>query len=380
MSRFLALCAALAVASPVFAQEKPKPNTLTPAEIAEGWISLFDGESTFGWIADNVNGKSDLAVKDGALVFSGKGSIIRCTTDFQYFELKGEYRSKGDNNRLSLQILPAHVMLSVEEPLSTSEKNEWRQLLVKRDAGGIAIRPDAPAVKAAAPDDPAGKGFSSRINFFILGDEDSRLEVRNLKLRPLGLKSLFNGKTLDGWSVNQADPKRLASRWSVTRDGEIALKNGPGDLVSDQQFDNFVLQVECKSLGKNLNSGVFFRNIPGQYQNGYEAQIHNGYKDDDRTRPLDFGTGAIYRRAPARKVVSNDNEWFTMTIVAEGKHIATWVNGYQTVDWTDTRPADENPRKGYRAARGPLSLQGHDATTDLLFKNIRIAELPVEKK
>ena len=75
--------------------------------------------------------------------------------------------------------------------------------------------------------------------------------------------------------------------------------------------------------------------------------------DDDRTKPADFGTGAIYRRVPARKVVSNDNEWFTMTVVADGKHIATWVNGYQTVDWTDDRKENENPRQGLPRREGP---------------------------
>jgi hypothetical protein len=204
--------------------------------------------------------------------------------------------------------------------------------------------------------------------------------LRNVKLRPLETKPLFNGKDLSGWSVNKADPKRMASKWEVTKDGELSLKNGTGDLVSDKQFDDFVLQLDCKTLGPALNSGVFFRNIPGQYQNGYECQIQNSHKEGDRTKPSDFGTGAIYRRIPARKVVSNDNEWFTMTVVARGKHISTWVNGYQTVDWTDDRPADENPRKGYRAEKGPLSLQGHDPSTDLLFRNIRIAEMPVEKK
>jgi hypothetical protein len=188
-------------------------------------------------------------------------------------------------------------------------------------------------------------------------------------------KELFAGKNLDGWKVNPADPKRMASKWEVTEDGELSLKNGPGDLVTEKEFDNFVLQLECKTLGKSLNSGVFFRCIPDQYQNGYEAQIHNGFKGDDRTKPVDFGTGAIYRRAPARKVVSNDNEWFTMTVVADGKHFATWVNGYQTVDWTDDRKENENPRQGFRAAKGPISLQGHDPTTDILFRNIRLADL-----
>jgi uncharacterized protein with LGFP repeats len=65
-----------------------------------------------------------------------------------------------------------------------------------------------------------------------------------------------------------------------------------------------------------------------------------------------------------------------MTIVADGKHIATWVNGYQTIDWTDDRKENDNPRLGYRAAKGPISLQGHDPTTDILFRNIGIVELP----
>jgi hypothetical protein len=212
--------------------------------------------------------------------------------------------------------------------------------------------------------------------FVIETDGTTPVTVSDIKLWPHPLETkLFEGKNLDGWKINTADPKRMSSKWEVTKGGELSLKNGPGDLVTEKEFDNFVLQLECKTLGKALNSGVFFRCIPGQYQNGYEAQIHNGYRADDRTKPIDFGTGAIYRRVPARKVVSNDNEWFTMTVVADGKHIATWVNGYPTVDWTDERKENENPRQGFRAAKGPISLQGHDPTTDILFRNIRIAEI-----
>jgi hypothetical protein len=167
--------------------------------------------------------------------------------------------------------------------------------------------------------------------------DETAVAAATVKLRPLETTPLLTGKNLDGWKVNAADPKRMASKFEVTKDGEISLKNGPGDLVTEKEFANFVLQFECKTLGKALNSGIFFRCIPGQYQNGYEAQIQNAFKDDDRTKPVDFGTGAIYRRVPARKVVSNDNEWFTMTVVADSKHIATWVIGYQTVDWTDDR-------------------------------------------
>ena len=80
--------------------------------------------------------------------------------------------------------------------------------------------------------------------------------------------------------------------------------------------------------------------------------------------------------------MAKDNEWFTLTIVAQGRHIATWVNGVQVVDWTDNRPLKENPREGCRLEKGAISLQGHDPTTDLSFRNLRIAELPApaEKK
>jgi hypothetical protein len=56
--------------------------------------------------------------------------------------------------------------------------------------------------------------------------------------------------------------------------------------------------------------------------------------------------------------------------------MATWVNGYQVSDWTDTRPANDNPRQGLRLAPGTISIQGHDPTTDLLFRNLRLAEMP----
>src|SRR5207249_4576709 len=94
-----------------------------------------------------------------------------------------------------------------------------------------------------------------------------------------------------------------------------------------------------------------------------------------KSTAVDYGTGAIYRRMPARRRVAKDGEWFTLTIVAHGRHMATWVNGVQVCDWTDNRPASDNGRNGYRAEKGPLSLQGHDPTTDLSFRNLRVAEL-----
>src|SRR5262249_60457657 len=50
MRQFLCTLALLAIALPTWAADaEPKPNTLTPKEIADGWLLLFDGETMFGW-------------------------------------------------------------------------------------------------------------------------------------------------------------------------------------------------------------------------------------------------------------------------------------------------------------------------------------------
>ena len=200
----------------------------------------------------------------------------------------------------------------------------------------------------------------------------STLMLRNVKYRPLSLKPIFNGKDLAGWKEIPGRP----SKFTVTSDGELNVKNGPGDLQTEGQWADFILQLEIIANGKHLNSGVFFRCLPGQFWSGYETQIRNQWQGDDRTKPVDFGTGAIYNRQPARKVVSDDGQWFSMTIIAEGNHLAVWVNGYQVTDFTDARPPSNNARRGAKLDQGPISLQGHDPTTDLSFRKIRIAELP----
>jgi hypothetical protein len=388
MFRLLAATLALAVAShsPALADDKerdePKPNTLTPKEVEEGWILLFDGESTFGWDLHPESG-GELTAKGGALIVRGgaeKSSLAEYGPVPWYFELRAEVEVEGSaginvafrGHKDTYKLVPPKGATGFRLVYAPQGDENFKLIhhLLWTDKAGKVIASERMIGQ--------GCGLYHGPSLGLRADQNTRIALRNVKLRPLGTKPLFNGKDLDGWKVNGADPKRVASKWSVTPAGELAVKNGPGDLVSDKQFDNFVLQFECKTNGKALNSGVFFRCIPGQYQNGYEAQIQNAYKDNDRTKPADFGTGAIYRRVPARKVVSNDNEWFTMTVVADGKHVSTWVNGYQTVDWTDDRKEDENPRKGYRAAKGPLSIQGHDPTTDILFRNIRVAELPAK--
>lgn len=322
-----------------------KLSVLSDKEIAEGWIALFDGESTFGWTVEG-----EAKVEGGKLILGGtKATTLTQTSTFGPFAYNMEFEATLPNKDT-----PTLLFLDV------NDKEPGYKIDSKFSRSRFANSPGT---------------LNKRSQLRLVVPEGNVLTIKLLNLLPRGSKSLFNGKDLAGWKVNSADAKRVLSKFDVTPTGELRVINGPGDLQTEAQFGDFCLQYECKTNGKFLNSGIFFRCMPDQYQNGYEAQIQNAYKDNDRTKPVDFGTGAIYRRVPARKVVSNDEEWFTMTVLANGAHVATWVNGYQVVDWLDDRKADENPRKGLRTAAGHLSIQGHDPTTNIVFRNMRIVDL-----
>jgi len=336
----LAFVSILAVV-PAFADEKAKPNTLTPKEIADGWILLFDGESTYGW---KVEGEAK--AKDGVLLLGGeKETTATCKTAFLNYQLEVTATFPGGMTRRSETV----ERESLDSKPSTFESNRAVPLKLEISADG-AVLLRVPAGKTA--------------------------QVTSVRCLPRRMASLFNGKDLTGWKeFKPTKDKKVASKFTVTKEGWLNVKNGPGDLQTEGQWADFVLQFDCISNGKHLNSGLFFRAIPDLYQQGYEAQIRNEWEGDDRAKPVDFGTGAIYRRQKARKVVSTDGEWFTMTVGAHGRHFATWVNGYQVTDWTDDRKESDNARNGFKRGKGALSIQGHDPTTDLSFRNIRIQSL-----
>ncbi len=63
---------------------------------------------------------------------------------------------------------------------------------------------------------------------------------------------LFNGKDLNGWSyVHDVD--------FDVHDGNLRLIKGMGWLRSDQLYDDFIMEFECKALVENYDSGFFFR-------------------------------------------------------------------------------------------------------------------------
>jgi hypothetical protein len=374
------------------AADRPEHNTLTEKEIRDGWILLFDGKTIFGWTSPNG---SKWSVVDGQLYpQKGKPGVLVTTTAFRDYELSVDYQKSAEGYLNPGLLCDQEGKGGYQALLGTPHSGRagrWHvQVIVEKGKikSGIVTGLSGKVKARVAIADKSSPTPTQPRHISLNGTE---CIVYSVKLRPLNTKPLLNGKDLSGWKVHPG----LKSQFTITKDGELSLKNGRGDLQSEGQWDDFVLQLECKTLGKNLNSGVFFRCLPGEYQMGYEAQIHNGFgkpkeytledydpkthkllgKRKEKYDAIDYGTGSIYRRQPARLQAAKDGEWFTMTVVASGRHFATWVNGVQTCDWTDNRPLAPNARTGAYLKKGPISIQGHDPTTDLLFRNLRIAGL-----
>lgn len=290
-------------------------HELSEGQVRDGFVSLFDGKSGFGW--------SDARLKDGMLM---------------------------DGNS-SLALGPGLLGLDAARPGTLKWGGNWNLV-----AGANELKREAPSPSHAALLDG--------------------LRLRSIRFKPLGLVDITPRVIGESWKPihHPKLPQERRASW-IIKDGVVRAVGGPGCLeYQDRRYANFILQLEVRTKTPHANGGVFFRTIPGSFMNGYEAQIYNRCHDGDPDQPATWATGAIDDRQNARRLISRDGAWFHYTIVASGDRIATWINGYPTADWRDERKENENPRLGKRTTAGTLQLQAHDAATDIEFRNIRIAE------
>lgn len=345
---------------------------------AQGWVHLFDGETLFGW---NKLGDADFKAEGGEIVCEkGTGGLLVNSSVFADFELT-----------LQMKVLPGatasllfrgstegHSSENGSGVIVISEPNDaegkWRTIEVTCDGKTINAKIDGMAVEGLVVS--RAKGVIA-IQYHGIHFHNKRLQgrvqVKDVKLKPLNLKPIFNGKDLSEWNII---PGRK-SEFTVV-DGAINIKNGNGQIESKGLYKDFTLQLDIFSNGRQLNSGVFYRGPVGVFWKGYESQVRNHWEGDDRTKPVDYGTGGNYGNQASRKVVSTDGEWFRKTVVCDSNHASVWIDGYQTSDFTDVRQVsgDNDGKGGYVPGPGTIHLQGHDPTTDLSFMNIQIQVHP----
>ena len=194
-------------------------------------------------------------------------------------------------------------------------------------------------------------------------------------LRPAGAESpLFDGKTFAGWEGDTSGVWRIENGEIVA--GNLARKQEKNDfLCTTKRFGNFDLRLKIKLSGSEgfVNSGIQFRSerIPNNHEViGYQADFGAGYDgalydESRRKRILAKPAADVARQA------SRPGDWNDYRIRVAGPRIQLWLNGVQTVDYTEAEA-------GLPAA-GVIALQIHgNAVSEVRFKDIVIDELPAD--
>lgn len=197
-----------------------------------------------------------------------------------------------------------------------------------------------------------------------------------------GWKLLFDGKTLSGW---QAFGRKPITGWEAL-DGALVRTGGGGDIVSDEEFDDFELKIDWR-ISAAGNSGVFYRvrQAPGlryPWETGPEMQVLDNAEHPDGRSPL-TSAGANYAlHAPPRDVTRPVGFYNEARIVARGPRVEHWLNGEKLVEyeiggaaWNQLVAASKfkaMPRYG-REKGGSIVLQDHGDR--VWYRNIKIRRL-----
>lgn len=186
-----------------------------------------------------------------------------------------------------------------------------------------------------------------------------------------GFVSLFDGKSLDGWTANEK-PGTF-----TVKDGMIVVKGPRSHLfytgpVENHDFNDFHLKLQAMTM-PGSNSGVYFHTTyqdEGWPRKGFEAQVNATHTDPKKTGSL-YAVQNVMDTAPHK-----DNEWFDYEIIVRGKTVELKVNGESVTTWTQPQgyqPVAHMP-EGFISS-GTFALQGHDPQSVVYFKNIRVKPL-----
>jgi hypothetical protein len=186
------------------------------------------------------------------------------------------------------------------------------------------------------------------------------------------LKPLFDGKTFQGWEGDTLNTWRIENGFIVGGSHETEVPHNDF-LCTDRPYANFILKLKIKLTGNEgfINSGVQFRSQrledPEYEMTGYQADWGAGY------------WGGLYDESRRNKTLMAPDsaqvlqwlkidDWNEYEIRAEDRRIRIYLNGHQTVDYTEM---DINiPQSGL------IGLQIHGGgKAQVAFKDIRLEAL-----
>jgi len=191
---------------------------------------------------------------------------------------------------------------------------------------------------------------------------------------------LFDGKDASQWHQRNGG---ATCQWDIV-DGNLIVKNGTGDIVTNQEFGDYRLHLEFwlpllanKTSQERANSGV--------YNHGrYEIQVLDSYNNPT----YKFGgCGALYsQKDPDKDAIIPPENWNSYDITftapkldATGKVVAypritVFHNGIKIHDKVEIKVSSTaSGMAGEQPAKGPIMLQDHGAP--VRYRNVWIVPM-----
>lgn len=187
-------------------------------------------------------------------------------------------------------------------------------------------------------------------------------------------KSLFDGKSLKGWTQ-----KNGTATYRI-EDGVIVGKTEEGSpnsfLCSDKEYGDFELTFEVK-VDDELNSGVQIRSA--SIKDRDNGRVHGPQVEIAVNGTAGYiygealGTGWLSANGGQPEAHKNfkNGEWNEYRVLAKGNSIQTWVNGTQVADLTDEKSM---------MPKGFIGLQVHSigrgtGPYEVRWRNLKIREI-----
>jgi hypothetical protein len=410
----------------------PSHNTLTKKEAAEGWVLLFDGETTNGWRNYNsTDPNTAWHVVDGCLQAKGSGDdatgYIVTEKEYENFILSWDWKlSKGGNSGMIYHVVesprfsvpyvtgPEYQLIDVEgweeanaptkleewqklgvdyamhlpdqSKMKVNPQGEWNNSMIVFDNGHVehwlngekivefeAWTDDWFARKASGKWGNATEyGLASK-GVICLQDHGYPASFRNIKIKELPRKagktvSLFNGKDLTGWELFGS------MRVSVDNEGNLVTQNGEdlqyGYLGTREYYKDFDLTVEFKQES-NGNSGLFFHSF---VHGGYESNVVNGWQCE--VAPKGNDTGGIYESYGRGWLVQIPDEKEEIIKEGEWNTLRLRVEGNKVQTWLNGEAMIEIDDELIGSKTGRIMLQIHDGNNiTVKWRNFNLTTL-----
>lgn len=399
-----------------------------------GFKALFNGKDLTGWKGllkgpyDNPDKRAALApekraelqkeanedmrahwsVKDGVLVFDGKGRSLCTAKDYGDFEMLVDWKIlKGGDSGIYLRGAPQVQIWD------TANVGVGAQV----GSGGLYNNQKNPSKPTKVADNPVGEWNTFRI--IMIGDKvtvylngelvvdnvvmenywdrskpiyptgqielqnhGNFLYFRNIYIREIlpadeklaGFKPLFDGRDMTGWTGNTTG--------YTAKDGKMICdpSKAGGNVYTTDEYDNFIFRFDFK-LTPGANNGLGIRaplSGDAAYK-GMEIQIlDNTAQKYANLQPYQYH-GSIYGVVPAKRgYLKPVGEWNSEEVTAKGPNITVKLNGTTIVDAnideaSTPQTMDHRDHPGLKNKTGHIGFCGHGDYLE--FRNIRIKPL-----